>query len=105
VDTFYDEVNEMTSGGDSLLSDKGMMALFTQANSNVLETMKKDPKLHQQFQAVADVAETESNNIDTGNDSDTNTTCQTMKTRKAAVKWKQKQRRWRQQHDSSRHGM
>ena len=71
VDTFYEQVNEMNSG-DSLPSDEEMMALFTQANSNILETMKKDPKLHQQFQVVADTAETESNNVETVNDHDNN---------------------------------
>jgi hypothetical protein len=83
VDTFYDQVNEMNSSGESLPSDEEMMALFTQANSNILETMKKDPKLHQQFQAVADVAETESNNIDTCDDTDTKITCQVNENQKS----------------------
>jgi len=34
-------------------SDEDMMKLFARANADILETMKKDQSLHQQFQAVA----------------------------------------------------
>lgn len=41
------------------MSDDMMMELFVQANSNMLETMKRDPTMHQQFVTASRSADME----------------------------------------------
>jgi hypothetical protein len=52
MDTLAQRVSLLNSSRPTV-SDDLMLEFFTQANANMLETMKNDPSMHQQFQAAA----------------------------------------------------